>query len=123
MFLTPLCRYTVRCQGYTNARAVILWPAHVHELRGVIERENAQVGVLITLQEPTKPMTVDAASAGFYHSPGWNKDYPRLQILTVADLLAGKGIDMPPLGQVSVTFKKAPKAKATAETVPLPFGQ
>lgn len=35
----------------------------------------------------------------------------------------GKGIDMPLLGQVSVTFKKAPKAKATAETVPLPFGQ
>lgn len=97
--------------------------AHVHELRGVIEREGAQIGVLITLQEPTKPMSVDAASGGFYHSPGWNKEYPRLQILTVADLLAGKGIDMPPLGQVSVTFKKAPKAKATAETVPLPFGQ
>ena len=97
--------------------------AHMHALRGVVEREQAAIGVLITMEEPTKPMRVDAASAGFYHSPGWNTDYPRLQILTVAELLARKGIDMPPLHQVSTTFKKAPKAKATAETVPLPFGQ
>ena len=63
------------------------------------------------------------AGGGFYHSPGWNKDYPRIQIPTVAELLAGKGIDMPPLGQISTTFKKAPKAMATAQAVPLPFGQ
>jgi hypothetical protein len=49
--------------------------------------------------------------AGFYHSPGWNKGYAQLQILTVAELLAGKGIDMPPLGQVNGTFRKAPKAE------------
>ena len=61
--------------------------------------------------------------AGFYHSPGWGKNYPRLQILTVADLLAGKGIDMPPLGQVSSTFRRAPKAKAsTTQTMTLPLG-
>jgi site-specific DNA-methyltransferase (adenine-specific) len=58
------------------------------------------------------PVVYLAASAGFYHSPGSGTRHPRLQILTVEELLDGKTIDMPPVGQVSVTFKKAPKAKA-----------
>jgi hypothetical protein len=86
--------------------------AHVRDLRGVMERDNADLGVLITMAEPTQPIRAEAAGAGFYHSPGWSKDYPRLQVLTVADLLAGKGIDMPPLRQVNVTFKQAPRARA-----------
>jgi hypothetical protein len=43
--------------------------------------------------------------------PGWNQNYPKIQILTIADLLEGHGIDMPPLRQVSTTFKKAPRTK------------
>ena len=40
----------------------------------------------------------------------------------MAELLSGKGIDMPPLHQVSATFKKAPKAKATgAATIAMPM--
>jgi DNA modification methylase len=85
--------------------------AHVRDLRGVVEREKAEIGALLTMQEPTQPMRTEAAGAGFYHSPGWDKDYPRLQILTIAELLAGKSIDMPPLRQVGATFKKAPRAK------------
>ena len=85
--------------------------AHVRDLRGVIDREKAEIGVLITMQESTQPMRTEATSAGFYSSPGWNQDYPRLQILTIADLLAGKKIDMPPIRQVNMTFKKAPRAK------------
>lgn len=72
------------------------------------------------MEEPTKPMRSEAAGAGFYTSPTWGKKYPRLQILTVADLLSGKGIDYPPPHQVDVTFKKAPKATGPeAEQVPL----
>jgi DNA modification methylase len=85
--------------------------AHLRDLRGVQEREQAEIGVLITMQEPTRPMRSEAAGAGFYHSPGWNRDYPRLQILTVAELLAGKKIDMPPIRQVGATFKKAERFK------------
>ena len=97
--------------GHTNV-------AHVRDLRGVVERERADIGVLITMQEPTSHMRSEAAGAGFYHSPGWNKNYPKLQILTVAELLAGKGIDMPPLRQVNATFKKAPRAKrSSAQTM------
>ena len=56
-----------------------------------------------------------AASAGCYHSPGWNRNYPRRQMVTVAELLEGKGIDMPPVRQVSTTSKKAPKVKGDAD--------
>jgi hypothetical protein len=83
----------------------------VRDLRGVIEREKAEIGVLITLEEPTQPMRTESASVGFYTSPGYGKNHPRLQILTVKDLCDRRGIDYPPSMQVDVTFKKAPKAK------------
>ena len=92
--------------------------AHIRDLRGVIERENAEIGVLISMEKPTKPMRTEAASAGFYKSPWQKKPYPRLQILTIEELLNGKRIDCPPLGQVNVTFKKAPKAKGKATEHP-----
>jgi site-specific DNA-methyltransferase (adenine-specific) len=64
--------------------------------------------VFITLETPSKDMLAEAASAGFYSSPGWQRDYPRLQILTIADFLNGAEIKMPP---AYGTFKQAPKAK------------
>jgi DNA modification methylase len=83
---------------------------YLRDLRGVIDREKAQIGVLIAMKDPTGPMRAEAAGAGFYESP-WGTKHPRLQILTVADLLDGKKIDMPPSRDMR-TFKKAPKAKA-----------
>jgi hypothetical protein len=83
--------------------------AHVRDLRGVLERENAAIGVVITLQEPIQNMHTEAASAGFYESP-WGTKHPRLQVFTVEELLQGKKIDMPPSRDLR-TFKKAPKAK------------
>lgn len=81
--------------------------AFIRDLRGVIEREKAEIGVLITLDDATKPMRSEAASAGFYKSP-WGT-HPRLQILTVAEILEGRGIDYP--HPSNVTFKRAPKAE------------
>ena len=50
------------------------------------------------------------------------KSYPRLQILTISELLSGRGIDMPPLKQVAATFKKAPKAKnEEGQTLSMPL--
>ncbi len=80
---------------------------HVRDLRGVIERENAEIGVLLSLQEPTKPMRTEAMGAGFYESP-WGTRHPRIQLLTVTDLLLGKGVNRP-TQHGNVTFKKAPK--------------
>jgi hypothetical protein len=122
----------VVCDGYFHdekgqTKQVILsvkaghtGPTHVRDLRGVIEREKAALGVLLTMQEPTQPMRAEAASAGAYTSPGWNRSYPRLQIITVRELLEGKGIHYPP---GNVTYRKAPKAadEAKPATLALPL--
>jgi DNA modification methylase len=84
--------------GHTNV-------SHLRDLRGVVEREHAQMGVLITLQAPTKPMRTEAASAGFYTSP-WGQ-HSRLQLLTIAELLDGASLDYP--RWTNVTFPAAPK--------------
>lgn len=85
----------------------------IRDLRGVVERENAAIGVFITLESPTRDMLTEAHAAGFYHSPGWNRDYPRLQILTIPELLAGAEVKMPP---ATITFKQAEKVEQDAAT-------
>jgi site-specific DNA-methyltransferase (adenine-specific) len=70
--------------------------AHVRDLRGVIDREKAEIGVLITMHEPTGPMRTEAASASFYASP-WGTKHARSQIVTVGELLAGRKLDLPPV--------------------------
>ena len=85
-------------------------PSIVRDLRGVVEREGAAMGVLITLEPPSAPMVTEAAGAGFYESPGWNRRYPKLQILTVEGLLAGlERLDRPP---TAITFKQAQRDQA-----------
>lgn len=68
-------------------------------LGGVIDRDEAALGVLITLDPPSAPMRRDALDAGSYLSAWTNVRYPRLQILTIEDLLRGEGVKMPPTGQ------------------------
>ncbi len=92
----------------------------IAELRGTIEREDAAIGVFITLEEPTKPMQQEAWEAGFYRSPGWGQDYPRIQILTVEELLHGAGVKMPPQHG---TFKEAQRVQPKgAESLRLGVG-
>ena len=67
----------------------------VRDLRGVIERENAQMGIFLTLKPSTTDMRLEADLAGDYHSDLWSKDYPRLQIVTVEELLNGRMPDLP----------------------------
>ena len=70
------------------------------------------MGLLITMEEPTAAMRREAASAGFYQCVAWNTKHPKIQLLTVDELLEGKKIDMPPSRDLR-TFKNAPKAKRT----------
>jgi hypothetical protein len=99
-------------QVILSVKAGKLHAPYVRDLRGVVERDKAAIGVLLTLEEPTRAMRTEAASAGFYKSP-WGT-HPKLQIVTVGELLDGKRIDMPPVRQTSVTFKRAPKAAVKA---------
>jgi site-specific DNA-methyltransferase (adenine-specific) len=84
----------------------------VRDLIGVLDREKAAMGVFITLEAPTSDMQMEAVKAGFYHSPGWNRDYRRVQILTIEQLLKGAQVQMPPTAQ---TFKQAPRADRAKE--------
>ena len=68
----------------------------IRDLKGTVERENASMGLFITLEPPTSAMTTEANSAGLYHSDLWQTDFPRIQIRTVEELLAGNGFQMPP---------------------------
>lgn len=78
--------------------------ATIRDLVGTLTRENAAIGVLVTLEAPTRDMRTEAASAGIYRSPGWGQDFPRIQILTIEELLAGAQVKMPP---AFGTFKQA----------------
>jgi site-specific DNA-methyltransferase (adenine-specific) len=93
-----------------SVKAGKLAATHVRDLKGVLEREKAAIGVLISMQEATAPMKTDAVTAGFYESALWGQKYPKVQLVTVAELLAGKKVEMPPIKQVQATFRKAPRA-------------
>ena len=91
-----------------------LVPSFVHELRGVLDREEAQIGVLLSFTTPTAGMRAEAASAGFYTSP-WGSTHPRLQLFTVGQLLEGRQIDYPHLTGGAATFRRAQRARPESE--------
>jgi site-specific DNA-methyltransferase (adenine-specific) len=87
----------------------------IRDLVGTVNREGAAIGIFLTLEESTAEMRKEAIAAGFYHSPGWNRDYPRVQILTVGGLLGGaERVELP--AAEFATFKPARRVKAEDET-------
>jgi site-specific DNA-methyltransferase (adenine-specific) len=91
----------------------------VRDLVGTVSREKADLGVLLTFTKPTRPMREEAASAGFYTSVMGGK-HAKVQILTIAELLDGKGIDYPSRSQrADLTFKKARRIVSEAPPLPL----
>jgi site-specific DNA-methyltransferase (adenine-specific) len=83
----------------------------IRELGHVIEREKAKVGVFITLAEPTGPMRIEAIKAGFYETD-YGK-FPKIQILTIAELFAGKKPQLPWLDPAA--FRKAARESASRQ--------
>jgi hypothetical protein len=74
---------------------VTLNPGMVRDLKGSMNGARAEMGVLVTLEEPT-PGMVDAANrSGHYTWPVNGASFPKVQILTVRELLDGKRVDMP----------------------------
>ncbi len=96
--------------------------SEIRDLIGVLQREKAEIGVYISFEESTRPMQKEAAEAGFYTSQD-GSHYPRLQLLTIKDLLEGNKNVQRPLHVREVTFKKAPRSRPTAATnFSLPLG-
>ena len=92
--------------------------AEVRDLIGVLQRERAEIGVYISFEEPTKPMLREAAEAGFYTSPGSSGaeggKFPRIQLLTIKDLIEGNKSVQRPLHVRDTTFRKAPRSRPDA---------
>ncbi|MHB8747946.1 MAG: restriction endonuclease, partial [Aggregatilineales bacterium] len=82
----------------------------IRDLVGTVQREQAAMAVFITLEPPTTDMKQEAITAGFYSSPLWRQNYPKIQILTLVDLLHGAEVKMPP---AHGTLKQAPRANQT----------
>ncbi|MEK7270359.1 MAG: DNA methyltransferase [Planctomycetota bacterium] len=67
----------------------------LRELIGVLKANQDPIGVFVTLYPPTSPMTTEASAVGFYHSDLWQRDYARVQILTIDEVFQGKQPDIP----------------------------
>jgi len=88
----------------------------IRELRTVVKNQKAVIGIFVTLNSPTKPMMTEAAKAGMFKR--FNDEYPKIQIRTIEELLAGNGIEYPKT-VLDATFKKAERVVEHAADMPL----
>ena len=83
----------------------------IRDLKGVVDREKAALGLFISLEEPTRDMRSEEASGGFYQSDLWRRDFPKIQLRTIGQLLAGQGFDLPPR---QPSYQPAPRVRTAA---------
>jgi DNA modification methylase len=91
----------------------------VRDLRGVLEREEAAAGILLTLEEPTKPMLQEAAASGYIDDlPGVTmpKKTPKLQIVTIQEILDGARMNLP-LAESVVKSAERHKSKGDSRRI------
>ncbi len=91
----------------------------MRELRGTVEREKAAVGILLLAHEPTRGMVSEAASAGMYTWEG--KSFPKLQIVTAEQIIAGVQPDLP-RGSMNVSFERKEAQSLTGRKPPKDSG-
>lgn len=85
-------------------------------LRGDMQREEAAMAILITLQPSTPPMAAEAKGAGLYHHDLMGRNYDAIQIVTIQDMIEnGKLLDIP----MSLEVLKAAQLKAMGNQLPL----
>ena len=101
------CKIVVSVKSGENLKA-----DDIRSLMAVREREEAEIALFISLEEPTRGMRSDAATAGFYED-GAGRKFARVQLLTIADLLEGKARAEHPDHKPDLNFKKA-KAESNA---------
>jgi site-specific DNA-methyltransferase (adenine-specific) len=86
-------------------------------LRGDMGRENAALAVLITLEDPSKPMLNEAKAAGQYRHETMGRDYDRIGIVTVQEILDGARLEIP----MSLEVLKAAQKAGEVPQDDLPF--
>lgn len=91
----------VRVKGGANIKR-----GDIATLKGDVEREKAAVGLFVTLTEPTREMVKEAVAAGHFEGTHF-ASVPKIQILTIEQLLSGQRPQLPYLSRGEQTFKKA----------------
>jgi site-specific DNA-methyltransferase (adenine-specific) len=84
----------------------------IRELRDVVSRKEAAIGIFITLSEPTTEMSKEAKTTDPYVMKTWQHKYPKIQILTIDQLLRGIRPDIPP---TSSAFEQAAISKRVSK--------
>ena len=92
----------------------------IADLKNTVEREKAQIGLFVCLEKPTEPMRTEALSAGYYVNP-WGEQFPKIQILTIAELMDGRQPQYRDFSAGSSTHKKAKTEKGPGDQ-PALFG-
>lgn len=87
-------------------------PAMVRELGGTVTTQKAEMGVLITNAAPTRGMIDEVDHAGLYRHPHYVEMFPRVQLITVDELLSGKRPRMP---ATILPYIQALRAKTPAD--------
>ncbi len=115
--------YTIEGKGEAKKIIFSVKSGHVgvemiRSLSHVVDKENAVMGILITLEEPTKPMKDEAKACGRYKNPLMPHAYDKIQVVTVKELIDGERLNVPLGAQV---LKKAKKGEAKQEQAALGF--
>jgi site-specific DNA-methyltransferase (adenine-specific) len=89
-------------------------PSMVQSLVGAMQQEHADMAVLITMREPTPGMKQAAALSGIYRHDISSNTYPKVQIVTVAELLKGQRLKIPTvfLPYIKATARPASEAQS-----------
>jgi site-specific DNA-methyltransferase (adenine-specific) len=87
--------------------------SQVRDLKGVVEREKAEIGVFLTLKNPSRQMQAEADAAGSFSDPQFPQQrFPRLQIITIEDIFKKKKVALPSWWYQD-TFKRGPRRRKT----------
>lgn len=89
----------------------------IRDLHGVIDREEAAMGIFITLEHPTKPMIEEAKIAGQYINPLTNQTYDRIKIVTAQDIINKQYLNIPTMRETVKSAK--PKARENQKKLAL----
>lgn len=114
-------RFADKSEGHYEKIVVQVKSGHVgvkdiRELRDVVTKQKAAIGVFITLEEPTSEMMREVKATDPYISPLWKHEYPKIQTLTIEQLLKGERPKTPPTISPYQDAQRVKKADKTIET-------
>ena len=104
----------VRQRGTKMAAGRNVGVAMVRDLKGVLEREKADIGIFVCVVMPTREMGREAAAAGIWTDPVTGVDYPKLQLFTLAELFQGR-LPKVPLLDRQAGFRKAKREESSGQ--------